>query len=87
MNIDGMEDKAGLTASNIVRLHGNINFVWCERCNHTKKRSEADMAAFASGMQPRCRRGSDRAEGKRRALCTGGYVPQIQLYDSFQPNG
>ncbi|GBC06129.1 hypothetical protein RclHR1_06640007 [Rhizophagus clarus] len=99
-NVDNLEERAGLTINDcnnirssdrIVKLHGEIDNVWCNICHKTFPFSSDVINAFKEGTPPECQYCMEQAEkakisGKRVRNPRSPMLPRpnILLYNDFE---
>lgn len=55
-NVDGLHQRAGVSADRVVELHGNVRWVGCLECGHLYPRPEIERRVRAGDLAPRCGR-------------------------------
>ncbi|CAI2163861.1 10963_t:CDS:2 [Funneliformis geosporum] len=99
-NVDNLEERAGLpvndchntrSSERIVKLHGEIDNVWCNICHKTFPFSSDVINAFKDGIPPECQYCMEQAEkarisGKRIRKTRIAMLPRpnILLYNDFE---
>ncbi|CAG8501355.1 8855_t:CDS:2 [Funneliformis caledonium] len=99
-NVDNLEERAGLpvndchntrSSERIIKLHGEIDNVWCNICHKTFPFSSDVINAFKDGSPPECQYCMEQAEkarisGKRIRKTRIAMLPRpnILLYNDFE---
>jgi NAD-dependent deacetylase len=53
-NIDGLHQRAGVPAENLIELHGNATFATCLDCGRRHELADMEKAIAETGRSPRC---------------------------------